>query len=170
LREYGLTPEEASNMSLERDLSEFFESVVKQDLPSRKVAIWMTTHLIPALRDRNQTIGETFLTPERFARLLSMLEKDLINAHAAKGVLLQLLASKETPEEIVEKGRFRQVSDTAELEACIDRIIAEHPSDVEDFRKGNAKVMGFLMGLAMKASQGKANPKLLKEILTKRLN
>jgi aspartyl-tRNA(Asn)/glutamyl-tRNA(Gln) amidotransferase subunit B len=84
--------------------------------------------------------------------------------------LLQLLSSKERPEEIVEKGGFRQVYDTTELEALIDRIIAEHPSDVEDFRKGNAKVMGFLMGLAMKASQSKANPKLLKEIFTKRLN
>ena len=170
LREYGLTPEEASSISLERDLAEFFEAVVKQNLPPRKVATWMTTHLVPALRDRNQTIRETLLTPGRFARLLSMLEKHMINAHAAKEVLLQLLSSKETPEEIVEKGRFRQVSDTAELEALIDRIIAEHPSDVEDFRKGNPKVMGFLMGLAMKASQGKANPKLLKEILTRRLN
>jgi len=169
-REYGLAPEEASNMSLERDLSEFFEAVVKQGLQPRKTAIWMTTHLFPALRDRNQTIGETFLTAERFARLLSMLEKDLINAHAAKEVLIQLLSSKETLEEIVEKGRFRQVSDTAELEACIDRILAAHPSDVEDFRKGNAKVMGFLMGLAMRACQGKANPKLLKEILAKRLS
>jgi len=170
LREYRLTPEEASNMSLERDISEFFESVVKQGLPARKVAIWMTTHLIPALRDRNQNVGETFLTPERLARLLLMLEKDLINAHTAKEILIQLLSSKETPEEIVERGRFRQVSDSAELEAVIDRIIAEHPSDVEDYRKGNAKVVGFLMGLAMKASQGKANPKLLKEILTKRLS
>ncbi len=154
-------------MSLEREYSEFFESVVKKNVPPRKVAIWMTTHLIPVLRERNQTIGETFLTAERFARLLSMLGQDWINAHAAKEVLIQLLSSKESPEEIVEKGRFRQVSDAAELEACIDRIIAEHPSDVEDFRKGNAKVMGFLMGLAMKACQGKANPKLMKEILTK---
>ena len=170
LREYGLTPEEASNMSFERDLSEFFEAVVKQDIPPRKVAGWMTTHLVPALRDRNQTIRETLLTAERFTRLLSMVEKDIINAHAAKEVMLQLLSSEETPEEIVEKGGFRQVSDTTELEAFIDRIIAEHPSAVEDFRKGNTKVMGFLMGLAMKASQGKANPKLLKEILTKRLN
>jgi len=170
LKEHGLTPDEAANMSLERDLSEFFEAAVKQGLPPRKVANWMTTHLVPALRDRNHTIGETLLTAERFARLLSMLEKDIINAQAAKEVLLQLLSSEETPEEIVEKGHLRQVSDTAELEAVIDRIIAEHPSDVEDFRRGNAKVTGFLMGLAMKASQGKANPKLLKEILTKRLN
>ncbi|MBP1716494.1 MAG: gatB1 [Deltaproteobacteria bacterium] len=67
-REYGLAPEEASNMSLERDLSEFFEAVVKQGLQPRKTAIWMTTHLFPALRDRNQTIGETLWKRAAFAR------------------------------------------------------------------------------------------------------
>jgi aspartyl-tRNA(Asn)/glutamyl-tRNA(Gln) amidotransferase subunit B len=168
-REYGLSPEEAANMSFERELSEFFESVVKRNVPPRKAALWITTHLAPALRERNQNLDETFLTPERLARLLSMLEEDLINAHAAQEVMIQLLSSKETPEEIVEKGRFRQVSDRPELEEMVDRILGEHPSDVEDFRKGNAKVMGFLMGLAMKACRGKANPRLLKEILAKRL-
>ncbi|MCG7854125.1 MAG: Asp-tRNA(Asn)/Glu-tRNA(Gln) amidotransferase subunit GatB [Methanosarcinaceae archaeon] len=168
-KDYGLAPEEATNMSQERDLSEFFEEVVRQNLPARKVASWITTHLIPALRDRNQTIRETTLTPSRFAGLLYMLESDVINAHAAKEVLLQLLSSDQSPEEIVEKGRFRQVSDTAELDGLIDGILADHPSDVEEYRKGNSKVMGFFMGLAMKASQGKANPKVLKEILTKRL-
>lgn len=169
VKEYGLTPDEASAMSLDREVSEFFETTARQDLPPRKVANWISTHLTPALRERNQAIGETSLSAERFARLLAMLEKGVINAHGAKEVLLQLLERSESPEELVEKGRFRQVSDTTELEAIIDRIIADHPSDVEDFRKGNGKVIGFLMGLAMKASQGKANPKLLKETLTKRL-
>jgi aspartyl-tRNA(Asn)/glutamyl-tRNA(Gln) amidotransferase subunit B len=169
LKEYGLTPEEASGMSLERDVSEFFETAAGGDIPPRKAASWISIHLLPALRERNQTIGETNLTAEKFSALLTMLEKNIVNAHGAKEVLLQLLSSSETPEEIIEKGGFRQVSDTGELEALIDRIIAEHPSDVADFRNGNTKVLGFLMGLAMKASQGKGNPKLLKEILTKRL-
>lgn len=170
LNEYGLTPEEASNMSLERDTSEFFETVVAKGVSPRKAASWISIHLLPALRERNQTIEETTLTAEGFSKLLSMLESNVVNAHGAKEVLLKLLASSETPEEIVEKGGYKQVSDTDELEALIDRIIAEHPSDVSDFKNGNAKVMGFLMGLAMKASQGKGNPKLLKEILIKRLD
>lgn len=169
LRDYGLTPEEASTMSQERDLSEFFEAVVGAGLPPRKVATWMTTHLAPILRERNQAVNDTPLTHERFARLLSMLEENVINAHAAKEVLIQLLSNDQSPDEIVEKGHFRQVSDTAELETLIDTILAGHPSDVEDYRKGNEKVLGFLMGLAMKASRGKGNPKLLREILTQRL-
>lgn len=168
-KEFGLTPEEAASMSQERDLSEFFEATVQQNVSPRKAASWITTHLVPALRDRNQSIRETPHAVERFSRLLSILEQDIINAHAAKEVLFQLLSSNQSPDEIVEKGHFRQVSDTTQLEIVIDKILGDHPSDVEDFRKGNGKVMGFLMGLAMKASQGKANPKLLKEILTKRL-
>ena len=169
LKDYGLTPEEAAGMSQERDMSEFFEEVVRKGLPVRRVASWIVTHLMPALRDRNQTIRETTITTNRFAELLAMLESGVINAHAAKEVLLQLLSDDQSPEEIVEKGSLRQVSDTAELEGLIDKILADHPSDVEEYRQGNAKIMGFFMGLAMKASQGKANPKLLKEILTKRL-
>lgn len=169
VKEYGLTPDEASAMSLDREVSEFFETTARQDLPPRKVANWISTHLSPILRERNQTLGESCLSADRFARLLTMLEKGVINAHGAKEVLLQLLEQNESPEELVEKGHFRQVSNTTELEAIIDRVIADHPSDVEDFRKGNGKVLGFLMGLAMKASRGKANPKLLKETLTKRL-
>lgn len=169
MKDYSLTPDEATSMSQERDLSEFFEDVVKQSVSPRKVVSWLTTHLVPALRDRNQTVKETGLMAQRFAGLLTMLESDVISAHAAKEVLLQLLSSNESPEEIVEKGRFRQVSDAAELDGLIDKILADHPSDVEDYRRGNGKVMGFLMGLAMKASQGKANPKVLKEILAKKL-
>jgi len=168
-KEYGLTPEEASNMSQEREISEFFEEAARQGIPPRKAANWITTHLVPALRDRDVTIAETPLTSERFARLLAILETGVINAHAAKEVLLQLLASDRSPDEVVEKGKYRQVSDNSELESIVDKILADHPSDVDDFRAGNAKVMGFLMGLAMKASGGKANPRLLKEIFAKRL-
>ncbi|MCK9227693.1 MAG: Asp-tRNA(Asn)/Glu-tRNA(Gln) amidotransferase subunit GatB [Syntrophorhabdaceae bacterium] len=167
--EYGLTPDEALAMSLDRDISEFFEETAKQGLPPRKVTNWITTHLAPLLKDRSQAIGETALTAERFARLLAMLEKGVINTHGAREVLLKLLESNESPEDLVEKGQFRQVSDMSELEVIIDAIIADHPADVEDFRKGNEKVVGFLMGLAMKASKGKANPKLLREMLVKRL-
>jgi aspartyl-tRNA(Asn)/glutamyl-tRNA(Gln) amidotransferase subunit B len=106
---------------------------------------------------------------ERFARLLDMLERDEINARSAKEVLLAMLSNDQPPDEIVEAGQYRQVSDSSELDTIIDGILAEHVSDVEDYRNGNAKVMGFLMGLAMKASEGKANPKLLREMLLKRL-
>ncbi|MDD5233080.1 MAG: Asp-tRNA(Asn)/Glu-tRNA(Gln) amidotransferase subunit GatB [Syntrophales bacterium] len=167
--DYGLTPDEAAAMSLERDISDFFEAAAKSGAAPRKAANWIAVHLAPALRDRGAALAETPLSAERFAALLSLLEKEIINPQSAKEVLLQLLATDESPEKIVEKGGYGQVSDAVELDALIDRVIGEHPADVADYRKGNAKVLGFLMGIAMKASKGKANPKLLREILAKRL-
>lgn len=167
--EYGLVLDEASIISQDRGMADFFESTVKQGIPPRKAANWIITHLIPALRDRDQSIPDTPLTVERFARLLDMLERDEINARSAKEVLLTMLSNDQSPDEIVEAGQYRQVSDSSELDTIIDGILAEHVSDVDDYRNGNAKVIGFLMGLAMKASEGKANPKLLREMLLKRL-
>lgn len=166
---YGLTADEAAAMSAERDLSEFFEAVVRQGVPPRRVAGWISSQLASALKERNQGLDGTHLTPERFAALLTALEKEVINAQAAREVLARLLGSDASLEEILETGGFRQLSDAAGLEALVDRVLADHPADVQAFRDGNAKVQGFLMGQAMKASQGKANPKKLKELLMKRL-
>ena len=166
---YGLTADEAAAMSAERDLSEFFEAVVRQGVPPRRVAGWISSQLASALKERNQGLDGTHLTPERFAALLTALEKEVINAQAAREVLARLLDSDASLEEILETGGFRQLSDAAGLEALVDRVLESHPADVQAFRDGNAKVQGFLMGQAMKASQGKANPKKLKELLMKRL-
>ena len=81
-----------------------------------------------------------------------------------------MLEKDGSPEELTAAAGLEQVSDEAALIALADGIIADHPSDAEDFKNGNSKVVGFLMGLAMKASKGKANPKQMKEILTRQLN
>ncbi|NQU03653.1 MAG: Asp-tRNA(Asn)/Glu-tRNA(Gln) amidotransferase GatCAB subunit B, partial [Syntrophaceae bacterium] len=112
---------------------------------------------------------DTPVTPERFSQLLSMLERDEINANSAKEVLAQLFDSTETPEAVVEKGGLRQVSNTSEIEVIVDRIITENRSAVDDFHDGKTKAMGFLVGRAMQASQGKANPRLIKEMLSAKL-
>ena len=166
---YGLAADEAAAMSAERDLSEFFEAVVREGVSPRRVAGWISSQLASALKERNQSLDKTYLTAERFAALLTALEKEVINAQAAREVLARLLDSDASLEEILETGGFRQLSDAAGLEALVDRVLADHPTDVQAFRDGNAKVQGFLMGQAMKASQGKANPKKLKELLMKRL-
>ncbi len=167
--DYELAASEAAAMSQERDMAEFFEAAVKQEVTPRKAATWIITHLMPALRDRNQSLCETRLTPERFAGLLILLDQERVNTGAAREVLIRMLEKDDAPDEIVATGGFQQVSDAAELENLVEAILADHPTDVADFKNGNAKVFGFLMGLAMKASQGKANPKRLKEILSERL-
>ncbi len=169
VREYGLTHEEAVLMSSERDLSEYFEAVIRQDIPPKTAAHWLSTQLIPVLKERHQTALDTPVTPGRFGGLLAMLGRDEINTNSAKEVLTRLFDSDRSPDAIVEQYGFRQVSDTAELEAIVDQIVAAHPSAVADFRNGKEKAKGFLVGQAMRASKGKANPKVIQEILAARL-
>ena len=168
--QHGLTREEAVLMSSERDLSEYFEEVVNLDVPPRTAAHWIATQFLPALRERNQTLTDTSVSPERFAGLLGMLARDQVNAKSAREVLTRLLDSDQTPEAIVEQYGFKQVSETSELGVLVDRVLAENISAANKFRSGNTRVLGFLIGQAMNASQGKANPKLVREMLIERLS
>jgi aspartyl-tRNA(Asn)/glutamyl-tRNA(Gln) amidotransferase subunit B len=105
----------------------------------------------------------------RFAGLLTLIESDAINANATRDVLTRLFESDETPEAIVERHGYRQVSDAGELEGIVDQVLAANPDAVKDYGNGVAKAMGFLVGQAMQASRGKANPKRIREILAGKL-
>jgi aspartyl-tRNA(Asn)/glutamyl-tRNA(Gln) amidotransferase subunit B len=167
---YGLTRDDARTLSLEQDLAQFFETAAGGCPHPRKAATWIISQLVPALRDQDRTVSDICLTPDRFIALLGLLDADEINAAAAKAVLLKMLTDDQPPEAIVDAGGFRQVSDTHALEEIVTNILAAHPSDAADYRAGNHKVMGFFMGQAMKAAKGKANPKMMKELLTARLS
>ncbi len=170
VKDYSLIHDEAVLMSSERKLSEFFESVVKLGAQTRMAASWIATQLLPALKVHDQTLADSVVTPERFAGLIKMLEKNEINSNSAKSVLEKLFDTDKTPEEIVEKFGFRQVSDTTELEKIVDKIISDNTSAVNNYKNGNKKSIGFLVGQAMKVSHGKANPKIIQELIRKRLS
>ena len=168
-RDYGLTPEEAGIMSAERDLSEYFEAVVEAKVSPRLASQWLVAQFLPLLRERNESLAESTVGPARLARLLHLVEREEINANAAKEVLRKLQESPLSPEDIIVQCGYRQVSATAELETIVERVLTENPSAVENFRKGASKAIGFLMGQAMQASGGKAHPRVLKEILARKL-
>jgi aspartyl-tRNA(Asn)/glutamyl-tRNA(Gln) amidotransferase subunit B len=166
---YGLTRDEALIMSQEREFSDFFEKSVQNYHQPRKAANWIIAHLMPALKDQEKSINEVPLIPERFHALLCIQDQDEINANAAREVLLRMLTEDKKPEEIVEERGFRQLSDTGELETIVDRILTDNPSGIQDYKSGNMKVLGFFIGKAMRATQGKANPKMLKELFARKL-
>ena len=127
------------------------------------------TQYLPALRERQLPISRNPVTPERFADVLQRLEKDEINANAAREVLARLFESDETPDAIIERGGFRQVSDAASLESLVEQVLGSHPAAISDYRSGQGKALGFLIGQVMQASSGKANPKRVREILMSKL-
>jgi len=167
--QHGLTAEEALFLSSDAEAAGYFEALIEQGTAPRTAFHWLTTQLVPAVKDRGQEPGSSPVTPARFAALLKMLAQNEINANAAREVLLHMFDSDEAPETIVLARGFRQVSDTATLDALIDRVLGEQPAAVADFRSGQGKAMGFLTGKVMQASGGKANPKILQELLAKKL-
>ncbi len=168
-RQHGLTRDEALFLSTDPDIAGYFEALIAQGIVPRTAMHWLTTQLIPAVKERRQDLGGSPVTPERFAGLLSMLANDEINANAAREVLIQMFDSDEDPEAIVSTHGFKQVSDPNALESLIDKVLAEQATAVADFRSGQGKALGFLVGQVMQASGGKANPKLIRELLEKKL-
>jgi len=167
---HGLTGEEALFLSSDAEVAGYFEALIGQGIAPRTAMHWLATQLIPAVKDRGQELGSSPVTPARFAVLLKMLSQNEINANAAREVLLHLFDSDEAPEAIVSARGFRQVSDHATLDSLIDKVLSAEPAAIADVRSGQGKAMGFLIGQVMQASGGKANPKIIRELLAKKLD
>ncbi|MCX7765227.1 MAG: Asp-tRNA(Asn)/Glu-tRNA(Gln) amidotransferase GatCAB subunit B, partial [Candidatus Sumerlaeia bacterium] len=170
ITQYKLTEEEAELMSAERDVAEYFESVVKNNVFPRIAAQWIATRLLPALKERQQEICSSPVTPSRLAELLAMLEREEINTKTAREILLQMFESDKSPVEIVTDKGIKQIADVEELEKILEHIINANPEAVANLRQGKKQAASFLIGQAMQASQGKANPRVLAELLAKKLN
>lgn len=170
VKEYGLSTEEATYLSTDPDMAHYFEALIRAGAQARAAMHWLTTQLLPAVRERRQELSQTPVTPVRLAALLTMLAADTINANAARDVLSCLFDSSDSPEEIVRARGLAQVSDTGALEAMITSVLAAQPAAVADVKSGQGKAMGFLIGQVMQASGGKANPKVIRELLNKILS
>jgi len=168
VKQYGFTAEEATYLSSDPEVAGYFEAVIKEGAAPRTAMHWLTTQLIPAVRERQQELSQTPVTTSRFAALLKMLSRDEINANAARDVLTHLFESDDSPEAIVTAKGYKQVSDRGALDSLIDKVLGEQPAAVDDFKSGQGKAMGFLIGQVMQASGGKANPKIIRELLAQK--
>ena len=169
VEQHGLLDDEAAFLSEDRELAGYYESVVGEGIPPRTAAQWIASRLAPALKERNQTVSDTLVTPPRMAELLALVEKRELSAHAAREILLLLFETDKSPSAIMKEKDIGQIADSGALESLLDDVLAAHPDAVENYRKGKKKAAGFLVGQAMKASRGKADPKILQELLQKKI-
>ncbi|HOC58892.1 MAG: Asp-tRNA(Asn)/Glu-tRNA(Gln) amidotransferase subunit GatB [Syntrophaceae bacterium] len=167
---HGLTGEEAAFLSADPDVAGYFEELLAEEIAPRMALHWLTTQLLPALKERKQEVSASRVTSQRFGALLKMLSRDEINANAARETLTCMFENDDSPEVIVGARGFRQVSDVAALESLIEKVLGEQTEAVTDFHSGQGKAMGFLIGQVMKASGGKANPKMIRELLAAKLS
>jgi aspartyl-tRNA(Asn)/glutamyl-tRNA(Gln) amidotransferase subunit B len=167
--DYGLLDDEAAQMSAELDVAEYFEAVVAEKMQPRTAAQWIAARLMPVLREKGQPLADATIPPQRLAALMRMVEQDKITAKAARQVFDLMFATGRNPEELVEEHGFSQLGDSDELTALLDTVLAEHADAVENYRKGKTEAAGFLIGQAMRISKGKANPKLVREMIEAKL-
>ncbi|MGM9650036.1 MAG: Asp-tRNA(Asn)/Glu-tRNA(Gln) amidotransferase subunit GatB [Butyricicoccaceae bacterium] len=169
--EVGLTPKEA------RQLMDSFEKATLMDdaaatgrVPAKLIANWILSDISKYLNDKQVELSDTKLTAVKLVDMIEMIEKNVISGNAGKKVLVRLFETDETAEQIVEALGLKQVSDEGAIQKLIDEVLAANEKSVNDYKNGKKNAMGFLVGQCMKVSKGKANPKMINQMLAKTLN
>ena len=169
MESYDLSYADASQLVAEKDLAEFYEQTAKVSGNPRTSANFILSELLRELNNSGKTAGDSPVSAENLAELIKTLDTGKINNNQAKEVLVEMFAGgKDAATVIAEKG-FEQISDAGQIEKIIDEIIENNQNQVTAYRGGNEKLFGFFVGQVMKASGGKANPKIVNEILKSKL-
>ena len=167
-KEYSLSPYDSNILVSEIEIADFFEAVTKGRDP-KIAANWITGEFFAAMNKLGFNIVDSPITIDNLSKLIKLIEENIISTRIAKDVFEIMLENNEDPEEIVEREGLKQVSDSGELEKIIDNIIANNPDQVEAV-KSKPKLIGWFVGQVMKETNGKANPKLVNDLLSDKLN
>jgi aspartyl-tRNA(Asn)/glutamyl-tRNA(Gln) amidotransferase subunit B len=168
IREFALSPYDASVLVAERETAEYFEAMVAAGADAKAAANWLINEYFGRLNKEGLTITAGPLTPQANAAILQMVAQEVISGKVAKDVLTIIWTEGGDPRDIVERRGLKQVSDVGALEKLVDEIVANNPDKVAD-AKANPKAIGWFVGQVMKASGGKANPQTVNALLKKRL-
>ncbi len=169
IAELGLSAEDAERLAASRKTGDYLEAGLEVFPQAKPLANWILGELAALLNAAGKDIAHAPVAPARLGRLLQLIEAGTISGKIAKSVFEQMAASGQDPDAIVEAQGLRQMSDSGELEAVIDRVLAAAPDEVAAYRSGRTKLMGFFVGQVMKATRGKANPRKVNAILQAKL-
>jgi aspartyl-tRNA(Asn)/glutamyl-tRNA(Gln) amidotransferase subunit B len=170
VREYGLTEYESQTLTASAPLARYFEAVARQVPDARAAANWALGELSAALNEAGHPVEDAPVSPEQLAGLISRVADGTINNKTAKDVFAALWAREgDSADQIIAARGLMQISDVGAIEQIVDQVLAANPKSVEEFRAGKEKAFNALVGQAMKATKGKANPQQVNEILRRRL-
>ncbi|MFZ2447637.1 MAG: Asp-tRNA(Asn)/Glu-tRNA(Gln) amidotransferase subunit GatB [Syntrophobacteraceae bacterium] len=166
---YGLPAYDAQVLTSSKVLAAYFEKVVGEFPQPKTVSNWMMSELMRELNRDDCAIEACPVSPENLVELLKLLDSGVVSGKIAKAVFEEMYATGASPRRIVDERGLVQVRDESEIESAIDKVLADNPAEVEQFRAGKEKLFGFFVGQVMRATKGKANPQLVNEILRKKL-
>ncbi len=170
MKEYGLSAYDAEVLCAEKALADFYEEAVGIYKSPKAIANWVMVELLGRLNKDGKTITESPVKPSQVAKLVKLIDDGVISGKIGKQVFDILYQEGGDPEVIVKERGLVQITDTSQIEAVVDEVIKECPEEVKKYLSGKTKVIGFLVGQVMKKTKGKANPKLVNELLRKKLD
>ncbi len=168
IEKFKLSPYEATILVSDLETSKYFEKVIKNS-DVKLSANWITGELFALLNEKNIEIDQSPISPENLSKLINLISDGTISGKIAKTLFVEMSNGDMDPKKIVEEKSLKQQSDPKELEKIIDKVISDNPDNVQKYKSGKDKLFGFFVGQVMKASSGKANPKIVNDILKKKL-
>ncbi len=169
MRDYSLTAQDASFLTLERPLADYYEDVARGSGNAKAAAAWVTTELLGRLNAAKKGIQESPLGPAPLAALIKLIDGGTISGKIAKTVFDEMMATGDPPDLIIKDKGLVQISDEAPIVAAIEKVMAENPAQTAQYRSGKTATLGWFVGQVMKATGGKANPALVNKLLKEKL-
>lgn len=169
VQQYGLPGDVAALLVEDRAVADYFEACVAAHPDPRTVANWIVGEVFRMLRRHNQEIAQMPVQPAHLAELLALVDQGTLTLNLAKAVFEEMYETGQSSRQIVEAKGLAVIGDASELEPIVERVIQEHPDAVTQYLRGKEGVLGFLIGQVMRATRGKADPKLVRRMLADRL-
>ncbi|OQY06795.1 MAG: glutaminyl-tRNA synthase (glutamine-hydrolyzing) subunit B [Fusobacteriia bacterium 4572_132] len=170
VKEYKIPEYDASVLATERELADYFEEVVKISKDPKSSSNWIMTEVLRVLKEKQIAIEEFVITSENLGKVIALIGNKTISGKIAKELFEIMLEDNRDPEVIVKEKGMIQISDTSELEGIVLKILEANPQSIEDYKNGKQKAKGFLVGQIMKETKGKANPQMVNQMLSKKLD
>ena len=167
--QYGLSYADASQLVADRALADYYEDTVKASANPRAASNWIRSELLRELEAAGLSAADSPITPANLGKLINLIDDGTISGKQAKDVLVEMFKTGKGAEAIVAEQGLVQVSDTGEIDALIDEVMSANPEQVAGYRSGKEALLGFFVGQVIKASKGKANPKIVNERLRAKL-
>lgn len=164
--EYNLSSYEAGVLTQSRDISDFYEETISYIEDTKLVSNWIMGDVLRRLKEEEREIDSLKFSAKDLSSLLKLVKEEKINNNTGKKVLREMFETGKNPEDIVKEKGLIQINDEDELKNIIEATLDENPKSIEDYKNGKDRAIGFLMGQIMKKTKGKANPQLVKEMLT----
>ena len=168
-KEFGLNDYDASVLTNNRDMADYFECVAKSSGDAKLAANWVAGELQALLKKNNWEIKESPIQADRLATLIARIKDNTISGKIAKTVFEAMIKDSSNVDDIIEAKGLKQITDIEEIAKLVNEVIANNPEQVEQFREGKEQVLSYLVGQAMKLSRGKANPSQVNQILREKL-